>query len=132
MLLTMAVSTTPAPPSALVIAGEEETRVLLRGLLRLHRYRILGEAGGSVRGLALLQELEPSTLVIDTTLSEGDALEFVQAAKQRRPNLHVVLVARGSRPPVPPGMAEPDAVLQRPFRIQDFARAIARDPAPTE
>jgi DNA-binding NarL/FixJ family response regulator len=124
VLQLMASAAPTAPPSALVVAGEEETRVLLRGLLRLHRFRIVGEAEGSVRALALIKEQEPTTLVIDTTLSEGDALELVQDAKRTRPNLRVVVVARGAKPIVLPGMTEPDVVLQRPFRIQEFAQAV--------
>lgn len=116
-------------PSALVVAGEEETRVLLRGLLRLHRFRVVGDAESSVRGLTLVNEQRPATLVIDTTLSEGDAVELADAAKRQHPQMRVVLVARGQRPVIPAGLHEPDAVLLRPFRIHDFATAIGPVPA---
>lgn len=115
-------------PGALVVAGEEETRVLLRGLLRLHRFRILGEAESGPRALTLLQEQRPTTLVIDTVLSDGDAVELADAAKRQRPETRVVLVARGQRPAIPAGAHEPDAVLLRPFRIHDFAEAIGSRP----
>lgn len=124
----MAGETKVAVPGALVVAGEEETRVLLRGLLRLHRYRIVGEAEGGVRAMALVQEQRPTTLVIDTTLSEGDAVELADAAKRLRPEMRVVIVARGQRPTIPAGCREPDAVLLRPFRIHDFAAAIGPPP----
>lgn len=115
-------------PGALVVAGEEETRVLLRGLLRLHRFRIVGEAESGPRALTLIQEQRPATLVIDTILSEGDAVELADAAKRQRPETRVVIVARGQRPAIPTGLREPDAVLLRPFRIHDFAEAIGSVP----
>jgi DNA-binding NarL/FixJ family response regulator len=113
-----------AMPSALVVAAEEETRVLLRGLLRLHRFRIVGEAEDCVRAMTLVQEQAPATLVIDTTLAEGDAVDLADSAKRHRPETRVVIVARGQRPVIPAGHREPDAVLLRPFRIHDFALAV--------
>lgn len=125
----MSASSGEPAPSALVVAGEEETRVLLRGLLRLHRFRIIGEAESSVRALALIREQPPATLVVDTSLTDGDARELADAAKRQHPATRVVLVARGSRPAPRPDLVEPDAVLMRPFRIQEFARAILPVPA---
>lgn len=127
----MAGSTDGIAPGALVVAGEEETRVLLRGLLRLHRFRVIGEAESCVRAQALLREQPPATLVIDTSLTDGDALELADSAKRLRPATRVVLVARGSRPVARPDLIEPDVVLLRPFRIQEFAQAVAAPPPPS-
>lgn len=113
-----------AIPSALVVAGEEETRVLLRGLLRLHRFRVVGEAESCVRAQTLLGDLCPSTVVIDTSATEGDAHELADATKRARPSVWVVVVARPPRPAARPGLLAPDVVLLRPFRIQEFAQAV--------
>ena len=40
--------------SAVVVAGDEETRVLLRGLLRLHHFRVDGEAEGATQAIELI------------------------------------------------------------------------------
>ncbi len=120
--------------SAIVVAGDEEIRVLLRGLLRLHHVRIEGEAEGASQALELVRETRPSLLVIDVHLAEGSSGTLIAEAKAAVPTLRTVLVAPASRPPAPSmsGPA-PDAVLLRPFRIRQFVDALgapaASDPA---
>ncbi len=114
------------PSGALVVAADEEMRILLRGLLQLHRVHVDAEADGLTTALRLLQERQPGLLVVDSHLSEGNAVELVRAARLARPGLRVILVAPASRPPpAADGAAAPDALLLKPFRIQEFADAIA-------
>jgi len=113
--------------SAIVVAGDEETRVLLRGLLRLHHFRVDGEAEGATEATELVRLHRPSLLVVDANLSEGSVPPLVSAARALVPNLRVILVAPSSRPPNLPTEAaqRPDTVLLRPFRIRQFAEALA-------
>ena len=116
-------SSAPAA-SAVVAAGDEETRVLLRGLLRLHHYRVEGEAEGATQCLELIREHRPSLLVADVNLAEGSSTSLVAEARRTEPQLRVILVAPASRPPPPPANGGPDVVLLRPFRIRQFAEAL--------
>jgi DNA-binding NarL/FixJ family response regulator len=121
----MAESERPASPTAIVAAGDEETRVLLRGLLRLHHFRVVGEAEGSTQALALIRERRPGLLVTDVSLAEGSAHRLIIDARASLPTVRVVLVAPVSRPPPPSeGPEHPDAILLRPFRIRQFAEAL--------
>jgi DNA-binding NarL/FixJ family response regulator len=115
-----------ASSSAVVVAGDEETRVLLRGLLRLHHFRVDGEAEGATQGLELIREHHPSLLVADVNLAEGSSTSLVTESRRVAPEMRVVLVAPASRPPSPPSAADhgPDVVLLRPFRIRQFAEAL--------
>lgn len=119
-------ATVGQPSTAIVVAGDEETRVLLRGLLRLHHFRVDGEAEGGSQALELLRDHRPSLLVADVNLAEGNATSLVAAARALLPTLRVILVAPASRPP--PTAADPahgpDVVLLRPFRIRQFADAL--------
>ena len=122
-----------ATSSAVVIAGDEETRVLLRGLLRLHHFRVDGEAEGVTQGLELLREHRPNLVVADVNLAEGSSTGLVGEARKAVPGIRVVLVAPASRPPVTPAPDDggPDVVLLRPFRIRQFAEAlIPASPSP--
>jgi CheY-like chemotaxis protein len=113
-------------PSAIVVAGDEETRVLLRGLLRLHHFRVDGEAEGATQALELLKEHRPSLVVADVNLTEGTAGGLVAETRRLLPATRIVLVAPASRPPPPatdPTRA-PHVVLLRPFRIRQFAEAL--------
>jgi DNA-binding NarL/FixJ family response regulator len=112
--------------TAIVVAGDEETRVLLRGLLRLHHFRVDGEAEGASHALELLRDHRPALMVADVNLAEGSPSALVADARAILSHLRVILVAPASRPPAPPPDAahRPDVVLLRPFRIRQFAEAL--------
>ncbi|HTW55197.1 MAG TPA: hypothetical protein VMG36_01960 [Thermoplasmata archaeon] len=113
------------PPSAVVAAGDEETRVLLRGLLRLHHFRVDGEAEGAPQALDLIRTHHPGLLISDVNLATGSPATLVADARAIDRSLRIVLVAPASRPPPAMGVQGPDVVLLRPFRIRQFAEAIA-------
>ncbi|MGP8071931.1 MAG: response regulator [Thermoplasmata archaeon] len=113
-----------APNTAVVVAGDEETRVLLRGLLRLHHFRVDGEAEGCSEALELIRHHHPSLLVVDVNLAEGSALSLVGEARAAVPTIRTILVAPSSRPPPAGSSASIDVVLLRPFRIRQFAEAL--------
>jgi DNA-binding NarL/FixJ family response regulator len=121
--------------TAIVVAGDEETRVLLRGLLRLHHFRVDGEGQGATEALQLLKDHRPALLVADVNLAEGSWSTLVASARAFLPTLRIILVAPSSRPPPPSGSSasEPDVVLLRPFRIRQFAEALlpSGGPQPT-
>jgi len=114
--------------NAIVAAGDEETRVLLRGLLRLHHFRVDGEAEGLSHAIELVGLHHPALLVVDASLAEGSVGPLIGQARSIVPTIRVILVAPASRPPnLPPDPAQhPDALLLRPFRIRQFAEALAR------
>ncbi|MGA7922724.1 MAG: response regulator [Thermoplasmata archaeon] len=118
-------------PTAVVAAGDEETRVLLRGLLRLHHYRVIGEAEGLTRAMEFIQAHHPSVLVTDVNLAEGSSTRLIEESKRSSPDLRVILVTPAARPPpTPEGSVTPDVVLPRPFKIRQFAEALC-PPAPS-
>jgi DNA-binding response OmpR family regulator len=113
--------------SAIVVAGDEETRVLLRGLLRLHHYRVIGEAEGSTEGTELLRTHPPSVMVVDAALAEGSFPVLIREARLLRPEMRVVLVTPNPVRPgdgTPKGADGPDATVTRPFRLADFLGAL--------
>ena len=119
-----------APSGALVVAGEGEMRVLLRGLLQLHRVRVDAEADGVTEAIRQIREHRPALIVADSHLSEGNAGELVAEARAIVPGLRFILVAPAAHPLT--AMADgagPDVVLLKPFRIRQFAEAIS-PPAP--
>jgi DNA-binding response OmpR family regulator len=113
------------PSNAIVVAGDEETRVLLRGLLRLHHFRVDGEAEGFSQAMELLQRHRPALLVVDVNLAEGSPLALLKEARGLLPQVRTILVAPASRPPPTNGApSPPDVVLLRPFLIRQFAEAL--------
>ncbi|MGA8665010.1 MAG: hypothetical protein WB809_08130 [Thermoplasmata archaeon] len=113
-----------SPNTAIVVAGDEETRVLLRGLLRLHHFRVDGEAEGSTEAIELIRHHHPRLLVVDVNLAEGSANALLGEARTAVPGLRTILVAPSSRPPPAGSSPSVDVVLLRPFRIRQFAEAL--------
>jgi DNA-binding NarL/FixJ family response regulator len=118
-----------APASAVIVAGNEETRVLLRGLVRLQHFHVVGEADGSTEGLALIRQHRPTLVLIDTGLVEGSAAALIQAAHALLPAARLVVVGPLDPQGGPAPQAESITYLHKPFRIAEFAQAIGREPA---
>jgi DNA-binding NarL/FixJ family response regulator len=115
----------PSEATALVVAGDEETRVLLRGLLRLHHYRVVGEAEGAHQAIDLLRQTSPGVVVSDVNLVDGTFTDVLDVAKAAVPPPRMILVVPSTRPhAASDSLTRPDAVLQRPFRIRQFADAL--------
>jgi DNA-binding NtrC family response regulator len=127
LLQALGVQANQVPPrGALVVAADEELRILFRGLLQLQRVRVDAEAEGVTEALRLVREHRPGLIVADTHLSDGTPEELMAKARGVVVGMRFVLIAPASRPPSPsdagPG---PDVLLLRPFRIQQFADAVA-------
>jgi DNA-binding NarL/FixJ family response regulator len=124
--------TSASDSTALVVAGDEETRVLLRGLLRLHHFRVVGEAEGAHQAIDLMRQTLPGVLVSDVNLVDGTYSDLLEAAHDTEPRPRVILVVPSSRPhAASDGPLHPDVVLQRPFRIRQFAEALGATVAET-
>ena len=130
-------STPPAPAlggtaTALVAAGDEETRVLLRGLLRLHHCRVVGEADGTRRAIELARAHAPTLVVMDVNLADGSFVQLMHEIGRLSPRPRIVLIAPTGRPlAIDDGGVRPDSVLYRPFRIRQFAEVVG-EPAPPD
>jgi DNA-binding response OmpR family regulator len=131
----MASLTSGEPPlrrsTAVVVAGDEETRVLLRGLLRLHHVQVVGEADGSTHGVSLLQTHRPSLLVADSTLAEGSFASLVAEAREPGRPIRIILLTSDRRKSLTAmGDARPDVILTRPFHLREFAEGLSLSEEP--
>jgi len=112
--------------TAVVVAGDDETRVLLRALLRLHQVWVEGEARSENEAFELVRTHRPSLLIVDASLAEGSLYGLIGQSRALVPGLRVILVAPASHvPDLPSNPTErPDVVLLRPFLIHQFAEAL--------
>lgn len=82
------------------------------------------------RALDLLRNHHPSLLIVDVNLAEGSPAALLAEARRLAPSTRIILVAPASRPP-PAGVGPaPDVTLLRPFRIRQFAEALAPPSTP--
>ena len=114
--------------SGVVVAGDEGTRALLQGLLRMNQIPAVGEAGGENEGFELVRRHRPTLLVIDASLTEGSWTGLVGQARALLPQLRVILIAPAATPPAPVNEVslQPDVTLLRPFLLRDFVGALVR------
>jgi DNA-binding NarL/FixJ family response regulator len=114
--------------SAIVVAGNDQTRMLLRALVRLEHTQVDGEAAGETQALEFIRDYHPALLVMDADLAEGTCDDLVNRGRALVPDLRVILIAPRNHPASPSNdpRARPNVVLLRPFRLCEFKEALGR------
>lgn len=79
-------------PKVVIVDDNDLMRTLLRGMLRGEEYRVVGEARNGLQGVEAVQRLAPDIVCLDVMMPEMDGLEALQAMKQARPELIVVMI----------------------------------------
>jgi len=113
---------------AILISSNEDTRLLLRGLLRLYHHRIVFEGRGPEPLETAPPGEGPRVLVLDGDAVDGGWEAALRTALAREPSLHVILLTP-DRSPEFAGRARAAGVglvLVRPFAIGEFTEALAR------
>jgi DNA-binding NarL/FixJ family response regulator len=114
--------------TAVVIAADLDIRVLLRGLLRLHHFRVVGEAETEAEAVQLVRSQHPNLLVLDTNIANGSVATLLASVRRVSPDIRSVVVTQDSHTSTLEGPSGPSAVLKRPFRVRDFAEAVGASP----
>jgi DNA-binding NtrC family response regulator len=118
----------PALASSVIVGNDPELRTLLRGLLRLRRFAIAGEADSGPEAEELLGRVRPALVVIDGGRTGERVGTLVQWVRAHVPGARIVLIG-SEAPSTAPEAERPDASIARPFRIREFEAAV--DPART-
>jgi len=106
----------------LLVDDHALVRAGIRSLInQIDSFRVVGEADGVERGLALLRELEPDLVVTDITLGNHSGLELLAAVKRERPATRVVVLS----------MHSADEVVSEALRLGADAYLL-KDSAPGE
>lgn len=79
-------------PKVLVVDDNDLMRTLLRGMLRGEQYQVIGEARNGLQAVEAVQRLSPDIVCLDVMMPEMDGLEALQAMKQAKPGLVVVMI----------------------------------------
>jgi len=125
-------SAPPVPPPstgapAIVLGGNEDTRLLLRGLLRLHRHRVLLEAATREAVDRLPASPETKILVLDVGTEKGEGwADDLGLLLRGRSDLRALVILPSSDPSLETRarQAGARATLVRPFAIRDFIEAV--------
>lgn len=109
-----------------LVGSNSETREILRALLRLHRYRVKGEAKGAKEAIRLLKDDGRGVLLLDAELSDGTWSDVVEAAQRSSPRVPVVLLSSlyGTEFESKAKRLGVAALLPRPFEIPELLQAL--------
>ena len=125
--MSSAAATVSSTVPVVLLGGSEDTRLLLRGLLRLHRHRVLLETATREGIDHLPASTEPKILILDAgpDSSKGWA-EELSLVLQARPDLRALVILSSPDPALDSRarQAGAKAVLVRPFAIRDFIQAV--------
>jgi signal transduction histidine kinase len=116
-----ALATATAGALVLIIDDDPAVRQALAGWLTTLGYRVAEAADGRA-GLAELERLSPDALLVDYAMPGLTGTEVAKAARQRRPDLPVVL-ATGYSSDASLGSLP---TLRKPFRIEELADVLGR------
>lgn len=117
----------PVMTNVAVVGGSREVRLLIKGLLRLHRHVVVAEGPTFDVLDGLPADVGSPVVVVDFDLDEPGRLDVVRTARKARPQCRFVLLTPGGGPPMrEAGRAiGADAMISRPFAVRDLIEAVA-------
>ena len=112
--------------NVIIVGGNDETSLLLRGLLRLHRQRVLGE-GTTPSYLARLPDGQgPEVLLLDVDLEDSEWFGAVRSVIGAHPGMRTILLTptRSGRVEELARQAGVAHLLRRPFAVHELIEAV--------
>ena len=113
-----------APARILVVDDEPSIRLLCRVNFELEGHEVL-EAHSLATAREALEEHEVDVVVLDVHLGRERSDELVAECRAQQPPIPVVLVT-GSLDPAYPDLHRADAVLPKPFELDQLLSAVRR------
>lgn len=111
-----------APATVLVVEDEPSMRLLCRVNLELDGHRVL-EAGSLAEARAQLAEQPPDVVLLDVHLGAEHGGSLIADCHGLSPPVPVVLVT-GSQEGGDGGVAEADAILPKPFELDELRATV--------
>ena len=117
-----------------VVGGTEESRLLLRGLVKLFRHQIIGEAStvDALQGLSI--NGDPTVAIIDLDLDDAPASDALRATLRAHPLLRAILITshRTAQAETRARALGFESLVRRPFAVHELMEAIDHlPPAPS-
>ena len=83
----------PSPiPKILIVDDNDLMRTLLRGILRVETYQIIGDARNGILALEFIEKSRPDIVLLDVMMPEMDGLETLQNIRAKYPAIVVVMI----------------------------------------
>lgn len=79
-------------PSILLIDDNDVMRALLRSILRLEGYEVVGEARDGEQGLEMALRLAPAAICLDQIMPKRNGLDILPELRAKLPNTPVIMI----------------------------------------
>jgi signal transduction histidine kinase len=107
----------------LVVEDDPGVRRFIVECLEMLGYAVT-EASQGFEGLERLDEETPQLLIVDFAMPGMNGAEMAMAARERSPDLPIILATGYADMEAVNKVVDPDHVLRKPFQIEDLERAI--------
>ena len=109
-----------------VAGGSEETRLLLRGLLRLHHHRVVADGFPEGSEISIPPGVQEPVLILEADLAKPECRDIVLRVRSARPDLKIVLLTANRSTDVAAKAAALgiDSILRRPFAVRELIDAV--------
>jgi len=111
------------PPTVLVVDDDPDVRAVTTSILsEIGGFRVIEASDGEEALGVLVETPEIACIVTDVKMPKRDGISLASAAKQHRPDLHIVFVTGMNT--VPRSLDQ--TVVLKPFRAANLLSAMAR------
>jgi DNA-binding response OmpR family regulator len=110
-------------PSVLVVDDDASIRMLCRVNLELGGIDVL-EAATLGEARAILEEAEVSVVLLDVHVGPESGIDLLRELRRDRPEVRVALLTGSEGDP--PRELEPDAIVGKPFTLDELSRTVER------
>ena len=114
--------------SVLIVDDSRVSRRMLRNMLEVEGYEVVGEAINGKEGFELYTKLTPDVVAMDITMPEMNGIEALKLIKDHDPDAKIVIIsAAGQKEKIEEaGIAGAAAFITKPYDNKDIIEAINR------
>lgn len=109
-----------------IAGGTDETRLLLRGLVRLHHHRVVAEGFGPETLTESSNDGAPTVALVDADLDDPRWADAVRRCSAARPGIRIILLTASRSPQLEARAKELGvaALLHRPFAVHELVDVV--------
>ncbi len=118
----------PKLVSVLIIDDNVVIRYMLKHILTVDGYEVVGESVDGESGLALACELQPDLICLDVLMPGSSGLEILKQLKQRLPKSAVLMVTGNNQSETMTTALRhgADGFIQKPFKSDELLASVAQ------
>ena len=118
--------------NVVIVGGSDETRLLLRGLVRLHHHRVVAEGRSPQTLRDLAADIDAPVVLLDVDVDQPEWAEQISRSLKGHQGLRAILLTanRTTRLETQAKEMGISSLLRRPFAVHELVEAIDASAVP--